>query len=80
MDKKKKIIYSIVLILVVLGLVGLSFYLGTQINKFTDKPKEITKKNKKIVKKSIKQMMKKRLNQKKTRITLLLKNMKKKLH
>lgn len=45
MDKKKKIIYSIVLILVVLGLVGLSFYLGTQINKFTDKPKENEQEN-----------------------------------
>ena len=38
MDKKKKIIYSIVLIIITLGLVGLSFYLGTQINKFTDNP------------------------------------------
>ncbi len=45
MDKKKKIIYSIVVILIVLGLVGLSFYLGTQINKFTDTPKENEQEN-----------------------------------
>ena len=55
MDKKKKIIYSIVIIIITLGLVGLSFYLGTQINKFTDNPKENEQENSEKVENSNKE-------------------------